>query len=118
MFFIFYLQFESAIRIYICGVAHTHGNVRVDLERSSRCFGRNEELDVVTRTRSLNVRVGLVRSSRCFGRNEELDVVTRTRSLNVRVGLVRTSRFGRNEERACLWRAMRSWSVVMAVKRH
>jgi hypothetical protein len=32
---------------------------------------------VVTRTRALNVRVGLVRSSRCFGRNEELDVSRR-----------------------------------------
>jgi hypothetical protein len=50
-------------------------NVRVGLVRSSRCFGRNEELDLVTRTRTLNVRVGLVRSSRCFGRNEELDVI-------------------------------------------
>jgi hypothetical protein len=49
----------------MCRIAHTHGNVRVDLERSSRCFGRNEELDVVTRTRALNVRVGLVRS--CCG---------------------------------------------------
>jgi hypothetical protein len=80
-------------------VARAHGNVRVGLERSSRCFGRKEELDVVTRIRALNVRVGLVRSSRCFGRNEELDVVTRTRALNAHVGLVRSSRcFGQNEE--------------------
>jgi hypothetical protein len=54
--------------------AHTE-TFDFDLERSSRCFGQNEELDVVTRTRALNVRVGLVRSSRCFGQNEELDVI-------------------------------------------
>jgi hypothetical protein len=74
---------------FSCGVAHKRGNVRVDLERSRRCFGRKEELGVVTR--ALNVCVGLVRSSRCFGRKEE---------------------------RCCLWRAVSSWSVVMAVKRH
>jgi hypothetical protein len=107
-----------------CGVAHTHGNVRVDLERSSRCFGRKEELDVVTRTRALDVRVGLVRFSRCFERKEELDVVTR--ALNVCVGLVRSSCcFGQNEEldvilaHAHLLSALALLGpVVMAVKRH
>jgi hypothetical protein len=106
-------------RRHQCGVVHKHGNVRVDIERSRRCFGRNEELDVVTRTRALNVRIGLVKTSRCFGRNEKLDVVTRKRALNVRVGLVSSSRcFGWNEVCACLWWAMSSWSVVMAVKRN
>jgi hypothetical protein len=38
---------ELKLKSAACSVAHTHGNVRVDLERSSRCFGQNEESDVI-----------------------------------------------------------------------
>jgi hypothetical protein len=40
-------QYYSAKPLACCRVAHTHGNFRVDLVRSSRCFGQNEELDVI-----------------------------------------------------------------------
>jgi hypothetical protein len=60
--------------VWMCTVARTHRNVRVDLVRSSRCFLQNEELDVI-HARALNVCVGLVRSSRGFGQIEELDLI-------------------------------------------
>jgi hypothetical protein len=62
-----------------------------------RCFGRDEELDVVTRARTECPRWPW-EVHRCFGRDEELNVVTRTRTECPRWPWEVRRCFGQNEE--------------------